>query len=288
MPTLATEDVGAGSGGTVNDPGQPPATGTQPGRKVVLRGGAGALAVGGILGWMAATSPGIPSYNYAGAVAGFWALLFLLGIVTIAVFGLLALRFRSSWLAIAFVVGGGCLLGLVGGAWLTRAAGLGYRYTWPSMSFPTPSAYRFASGDGLARLTGVAGFTTRVGAADCISGPSSLDVATVNARDMGALGDATLRGDLHLHVAGVDPNTVAVSVYLWSSSMTAPGSRWQGQGRLVTVEPSVGRVSFAHIARVTGDVTGDQAAAGAWPAELSGEISWSCGPWSTWPITRGP
>ena len=78
------------------------------------------------------------------------------------------------------------------GAWDT--------YTWPSMSFPTPSDYRFAGGNGLARLAGVAGFTTRMGAADCTSGPSSLEVATVNAWDMGALGGATLRGDLtHAH-----------------------------------------------------------------------------------------
>ncbi len=84
-----------------------------------------------------------------------------------------------------------------------------------------------------------------------------------------------------LYVAGVDPGTVAVSVYLWSSSMTGPGPRWQGQGRLTTV---VGHVSFAHIARVTGG----QPAAGTWPAELSGEISWSCGPWSSVRATQGP
>ena len=246
--------------------------------------GVGALAVGSIAGWMAATSPRTPSYNYAGAVAGFWALLFLLVIVAIAVIGLLALFFRRWWLTACFVVGAGCLLGLFGGAWLTNAAGLGYKYTWPSMLFPTPSAYRFAGGNSLARLAGVAGFTTRMGAADCTSGPSSLDVATVKAWDMGALGGATLRGDLTMHMAGVDPNTVAVSIYLWSSSMIGSWPEWRGQGRLVTVEPSVGRVSFAHIARVTGD----QNAAGAWPAELSGEISWSCGPWSAWPLTRGP
>jgi len=233
-------------------------------------------------GWL--PRPPYSRLHLGGALAAaFLGFLVLIGIVAIAVIGLLALFFRRWWLTAAFVVGAGCLLGLFGGWWVTNAVGLGYKYTWPSMSFRTPSAFRFAGGNGLARLAGVAGFTTRMGAADCTSGPSSLDVATVNAWDMGALGDATLRGDLNMHMAGVDPNTVAVSVYLWSSSMAGPGPRWQGQGRLVTVEPSVGRVSFAHIARVTGD----QTAAGAWPAELSGEISWSCGPWSPWPLTRG-
>jgi len=34
--------------------------------------------------------------------------------------------------------------------------------------------------------------------------------------------------------------------------------------------------------------TGGQPAAGTWPAELSGEISWSCGPWSSVRATQGP
>ena len=109
--------------------------------------GLGALAVGGIAGWWAAAAPPTPSYNYAGAVAGFWAIVFLLVIVAITVIGLLALFFRRWWLVASFVVGAGCLLGLFGGAWLTKAAGLGYKYTWPSM--PSPPAYLHAPGRGL-------------------------------------------------------------------------------------------------------------------------------------------
>src|ERR1035437_4975067 len=127
--------------------------------------GVGALAVGGIVGWIAATSARIPSYNYAGAVAGFWALLILLGIVAFAVIGLLALFFRRRWLTAWFVVGAGCLVGLLGGAWLTDAAGLGYKYTWPSL--PSPPVYLHARGEASARLDGVAGFTTHAGSADC-------------------------------------------------------------------------------------------------------------------------
>jgi hypothetical protein len=33
---------------------------------------------------------------------------------------------------------------------------------------------------------------------------------------------------------------------------------------------------------------GPEPAAGTWPAELSGEISWSCDPWSSAPATFGP
>ena len=244
---------------------------------MILALGVGALAVGGIAGWIVATTPQAPSYNYAGAVAAFWGVLFLLGIVAIAVIGLFALLFRRWWLTAVFVVGAGCLLGLCGGSWLTDAVGLGYK----PPPFPVISIVQtHAQGEASARLDGVASFTTHMGSADCTAGPGLL-VATVYAWDMGALGDATLRGDLKLSVAGVDPGTANVSVYLWSSSMTEPGPRWQGQGRLTAV---AGHVSFAHIARVSGG----QPAKDTWPAELSGEISWSCGPWSTAPATSGP
>ena len=261
---------------------QPAARRNGPEAEVILGVGAGALAVGGIVGWMAATSPGTPSYNYAGAVAGFWAMLILLGIVAIAVIGLLALFFRRWWLTASFVVGAGCLLGLFGGAWLTNAVGLGYKYTWPS--FPSPPVYLHARGEASARLDGVAGFVTHSGSADCTSGPGSQVVATVDVWDAGELQGAMYRGDLHMHVAGIDPSTVGVSVFFWSSSMTGSPPQWHGQGRLVTDEPSAGRVTFEHMALEVGR----QPAAGMWPAELSGEISWSCGPWSSAPATQGP
>src|ERR1700690_1476539 len=110
---------------------QPAARNAGPGAALFCALGVGALAVGGIAGWWAATAPPTPSYNYAGAVAGFWAIVFLLVIVAVAVIGLLALFFRRWWLLASFVVGAGCQLGLIGGAWLTKAAGLGYKYTWP-------------------------------------------------------------------------------------------------------------------------------------------------------------
>jgi len=263
---------------------QPAARRNGPEAEVILGVGAGALAVGGIVGWMAATSPGTPSYNYAGAVAGFWAMLILLGIVAIAVIGLLALFFRRWWLTASFVVGAGCLLGFVGGAWLTNAAGLGYKYTWPSISFPSPPVYLHAQGEASARLDGIAGFATHSGSAACTSGPGSQVVATVDVWDAGELQGAMYRGDLHMHVAGIDPGTVGVSVFFWSSSMTGSPPQWHGQGRLVTDEPSAGRVAFEHMALDSGG----QPAAGAWPAELSGEISWSCGPWSSVRATQGP
>jgi hypothetical protein len=264
---------------------QPAATGTEPGSKVVLALAVGALAVGGIVGWMAATSPRTPAFTYGGALAGaFMGVLFLLGIVAIAVIGLLALFFRRWWLTASFVVGAGCLLGFVGGAWLTNAAGLGYKYTWPSISFPSPPVYLHARGEASARLDGIAGFVTHSGSADCTSGPGSQVVATVDVWDAGELQGAMYRGDLHMHVAGIDPSTVGVSVFFWSSSMTGSPPQWHGQGRLVTDEPSAGRVAFAHMALDSGR----QPAAGTWPADLSGEISWSCGPWSSVRATQGP
>ncbi len=246
--------------------------------------GFGALAVGGIAGWMAATSPRTPSSNYAGAVAGFWALLVLIVVVAIVVVGLLALFLRRRWLTASFVVGAGFLLGLVVGAWLTNTAGLGYKYTWPSM--PSPPVYLHARGEASARLDGVAGFTTHSGSADCTSEPGSQVVEAVDVWDAGELQGAMYRGDLHMHMdaPGIEPGTVGVSVFFWSSSMTGPSPQWRGRGQLVEDEPSAGRVTFEKIVQEVGRPP----AAGTWPAELSGEISWSCGPWSNGPATYGP
>ena len=247
MLTLAAAGVEAGGAWTVNGQEQQPAARRNgPGAAAILAVGVGALAVGGIAGWMAATSPGTPSYNYAGAVAGFWAMLILLVIVAIAVIGLLALFFRRWWLTAAFVMGAGCLLGLFGGAWLTDAAGPGYQ----PPPFPSPPVVLHARGEAAAQLDGVTGFTTHRGSADCTSGPDSEVVATVDVWDAGELQGAMYRGDLHMHMeaAGVDPGTVGVSVYFWSSSMTGSPPQWHGQGRLVTDEPSAGRVTFAHMA----------------------------------------
>lgn len=257
--------------------------GDGPGAATIRALGVGALAVGGIAGWMAATSPRTPSYNYAGAVAGFWALLFLLAVVAIVVIGLLALFLRRWWLTASFVVGAGCLLGLVVGAWLTETAGLGYA----PPPLPSPPVYLNARGEASARLDGVAGFTTHSGSADCTSGPGSRVVATVDIWDAGELQGAMYRGDLHVHnpnVPGVEPGTVGVSIYFWSSSMTGSSPQWRGQGRLVADEPSAGRVRFEHLALEVGRPPAE----GTWPAELSGEISWSCGPWSSAPATYGP
>jgi len=149
---------------------------------------------------------------------------------------------------------------------------------------PSPPVVLHARGEAWARLEGVTGFTTHRGSADCTSGPDSEVVATVDVWDAGGLQGAMYRGDLHMHVAGVDPGTVGVTVFFWSSSMTGPAPQWHGQGRLVTDEPSAGRVTFAHMA-LDG---GGRPPEGTWPAELSGEISWSCGPWSSVPATSGP
>jgi len=285
MLTLAAAGVEAGSAWTVDERDQPAATRSGPGAAVILALGVGALAVGGIAGWMAATSPRTPAFTYPGVLAGaFLGVLVLIGIVSIAVIGLLALFFRRWWLTAAFMVGAGCLLGLFGGAWLTDAAGLGYKYTWPSISFPSPPVYLHARGEASARLDGVASFATHSGSADCTSGPGSQVVATVDVWDAGELQGAMYRGDLHMHVAGIDPSTVGVSVFFWSSSMTGSPPQWHGQGRLVTDEPSAGRVAFEHLALEVGRPP----AAGTWPAELSGEVSWSCGPWSSSPATLGP
>jgi hypothetical protein len=179
------------------------------------------------------------------------------------------------------------VLGVLLGARLGATIGVGY---WQAdvptrrPPFPSPPVYLHARGEASARFDGVAGFTTHSGSADCTSGPGSQVVATVDVWDAGELQGAMYRGDLHMHVAGIDPGIVGISIYFWSSSMTGSPPQWHGQGRLVTDNPAAGRVAFEKIAQEAGR----QPAAGTWPAELSGEISWSCGPWSSGPATFGP
>ena len=188
------------------------------------------------------------------------------------------------WRATATLVGaGGSLLVVVSLGVLASAAIGAWSLDAPPSGavFPSPPVVLHARGEASARLDGVTGFTTHTGSADCTS-PGSQVVVHVEGWDMGALGDATFRGEAHIHVAGLEPNGASVLVYFWSSSMTGAWPTWGGPGQLVTDEPSGGRVTFEGLG-----VWPDHYAAG-WPNELSGEISWSCGPWSSAPATYGP
>jgi len=189
------------------------------------------------------------------------------------------------WRALATLVGaGGSLLVVMSlGVFASAAIGVWSPDALPSGAwFPSPPVVLHARGEAWARLDGVTGFTTHRGSADCTSGPGSQVVVHVEGWDMGAVRGATFRGETHLHMVGLGSGEASVLVYFWSSSMTGAWPMWGGQGRLVTDEPSGGRVTFKGLG-----VWPDHYAAD-WPNELSGEISWSCGPWSSAPATSGP
>jgi len=236
-----------------------------------------ALVVGAAAGYTGVADR-VPAYTMAGiAGAVVPALLFVAGVVAAAVVGLLALVVRRRWLAAAFVVLGGYLAGYVAGAGVANAQGLG-DYRPAANVFPT-SRPLYARGTATMQLEGVAGFVAQAGAADCGSG-EWLVRQSVEAWDAGHLHDAMLRADVHATESGV----AGLSVWFWSSAMAGSPPKWFGQGRTATVSPSGGRVTFEGLVLDTSQT----AAPDTWPAELSGELSWTCGTWSGAPATSGP
>jgi hypothetical protein len=235
-----------------------------------------ALVVGAVAGFTGVAGRE-PAYTMAGIMgSALLGLLFVAGVVAAAVLGLLALALRRLWVAVAFVLLGGYLLGYLGGAAVADAQGLG-NYRPPTNVFPS-SQPLFAHGTATMRLDAVGGFAPRAGDADCRKGDLMV-VQSVEAWDAGRLGDAMLRADVHVTEWGV----AGLSVWAWSSSMPGSPPKWFGQGRTVTVGSSGGRVTFDGMALDTSEA----AAPGTWPAELSGEISWTCGAWSSTQPTSG-
>ena len=186
-----------------------------------------------------------------------------------------------TWAASVGVAGS--LLGVMSlGVFASAAIGVWSPDALPSgFVFPSPPVVLHARGEAWARLDGVTGFTTHRGSADCTSGPGSQVVVHVEGWDMGAVRGAVFRGETHIHMVGLGSGEASVLVYFWSSSMTGAWPTWGGPGQLVTDKPSGGRVTFEGLG-----ATGQYAP--GWPNELSGEISWSCGPWSSAPATYGP
>jgi hypothetical protein len=169
-------------------------------------------------------------------------------------------------------------LGYLGGGFLTDALASDGRPGISGTPSP-PTVILMAHGQVTVRLDGVEGFVARPGEDDadgtfghwCYSGPDVDWVREVSALDVGAYRDLELSLVLILAPPPTDLPVPWVQLRLGDAAGQTP---WYGvgQGRVVSREPSSGRVAFEGIRNDGEGLTG-------LPATLAGEIAWRCGPW---------
>jgi len=204
------------------------------------------------------------------AVAYAQGLLIFLCAAATGVVGLLALVFRRRWLAEVFVVAATVTLVVVAWPGLTRALGLQDERpaVTPTAIESQPAVVIGAVGEASIRLDGEVEFKPEAGRAECQLWADGTGVASVSAPDLGDLHGETLVAEVHVQ------RDLTVGLLLFVNA--GPGARlgpfWNGPGQLVSADPADGRVAFERIG-----LASESAAADAeWPAELSGEIAWSC------------
>ena len=203
-----------------------------------------------------------------------WGILIGLCVVVTAIIGLLALLLRKRGLAEVFVVAAAITLLVV--AWRPLERALGLRPVPPE---PTPIVYpsfvpivRSAEGEASARIDAEGEFSPRVSRATCAITIATGKIASVEANDLGDLNGHPLRAQIGVF----DGGRVGVTLNTWVPT-SGGGPFWNGPGDLVSSEPAAGRVSFARIGFVSEYSDPADERTRGWPAELSGEISWSCG-----------
>ena len=212
--------------------------------------------------------------------------------------GVLAL-FGARWFTVpVFVVSGLLALGLFAGFWVAASFSVGFASGRHAATTPThvPSAVhmpvvRKAPATVGIRLDGVPGFTPNAGdrrytavdaagniVADgvwgqwCNSGPDTEEVASIDAWDVGMLGEARIRVTLFAEQPTSLPGSSMALPRVWIQLFQPDGSvptQWAGQGQVVAVDRSSGRVAFTGLAA---DPSGT-------PATLTGELSWACSDW---------
>lgn len=238
---------------------------------VLLTGTAIVLAVGLYFGYVLAYTA-----SQGGLSAGLGALLLGYAIAAviglIAVFGVVAAAFRVSRRIGpgALAVAGLLTVGVLAGFTLTPVLGLGYR----------EAATLEARGTASARLQGGAALSPmEPGYATCRSEPGS-DTMTRIDLDLGRLPTGLLRGSVSISEAGPAEAWVELRVDASDDAEGAFQPEWLGTGEVAGLDERgmSGRVSFQTMFRTTESGTRGDAASDAWPATLSGSLSWACEP----------
>jgi hypothetical protein len=202
----------------------------------------------------------------------------LLGLVIVAlgVPGIVALvRRRQMSPAIATVLATAALLGIgaVGGSATFAVGGI------DQVPAPLQAAGRMQ----VEVRGGSVPFSPRAGAtADCTSDIAGATVVGVAALDAGELGSGTLRASVgglaHLDRIGV------VELFIDGADVVDGSAQpfWNAPLQILTLGPDglTGNGSFEHARLVTDQKEPTSSGAGAWPAVLSGTISWTCDPFA--------
>lgn len=256
----------------VNDLPPPPASAP---RKVRawLPAAAVPFLVSGFLGYQASYQESLGGLNTLGAAL----LAYVIGglVVVIGLVGLgNALRpaGRGRMASrLAFAAAGLIAAGAAGGAAAVPLLDLGYH----------PPVVLEARGEASVTLDGLDTFEPRTsGRADCQSVADGTDVEGVSALSLGLLNGGLLRAGISLPAPGT---TTRGSISLWIDEASLPeGSAqpfWDSLNPEIDAPPggTTGRARFEGAAIHEDELMGP--AAGSWPATLSGEIRWACGPW---------
>ena len=195
-------------------------------------------------------------------------------LVAMAIAGVLALiglLLRHSWLAAPLILVAGFSIGLYGGMRVLPALGVAYHAPVPAQAVSTPRpSPLLASGTGSVVVAGADSLTARPGSVTCDSAVGS-STGWVDVRGVAAWRGARLGALVWLH--GSSSASVEIIVGDAASSMADP-PHWQGQATW-SGDVSQGRVTFRDLAQTSGYSNAD------WPATVTGQVSWSCGPWST-------
>jgi hypothetical protein len=229
----------------------------------------------------------------AGLVAGptYAGLLFLL-CIPIALVMLVLAFFGARWVTVPAFVGSAALaVGLLAG--ISTANGLSSLSAASRPVTPTPAGTEQsfptslkAHADVALSLDSASGFTSNptTGGPDgtfghwCISGPGSTDVLEVTAMDVVSADTSTLAADLHLerYPSPIDYGDSTVYPRLVLQLREPSGFtefHWVGPVTIVASDGPTGTVAFDAL-------VGNPSPPG-YPSTLSGQLSWTCGAWST-------
>jgi hypothetical protein len=217
----------------------------------------------------------------AGLVAGptYAGLLFLL-CIPIALVMLVLAFFGARWVTVpAFVASAALAVGLLAG--ISTANGLSSRSAASRPVTPTPAGTMQsfpttlkAHADVKLSLDPASGFTSNptTGGPDgtfghwCTSGPGSTDVLEVTAMDVVSAGTSTLAATLYL-------SRLPRLVLQLREPSGFTEYHWVGPATIVAGDGPTGSVAFDAL-------VGNPSPPG-YPSILSGQLSWTCGAWST-------
>jgi hypothetical protein len=221
--------------------------------------------------------------GFAAIGAAVLSVLLVLLVVGMTLIGLIATKIRHGQIsrAIATILSASALLAVsaVGGGVTARATGGTYQ---------EPIVLEAIGETTFALDAGPLPFVpTAQGRADCRSAPDGRTVVEVAARDLGELGSWTLRASVALPTSPSEPATAAFFIDAGDLAEGSVQPFWSGHVLLASAsaDQASGHLAFDGLGQEIDPkmpAPGSSAAAAAaraWPATISGQLTWNCQPW---------